>query len=537
MRSWLASALAAVAIAAFGPASPGGTAQGSLARVTAQTVPEDLRVHYATLSDVNGDGRVDLVVSAGHREQPLVRSLHVFYDQGGNGGGWKGFGAEQRLDLTVDVVAWAVGDVHADAGLELVLLTARGAFAWRPKAPEEERFQRLVEAEFLWQLADPEQAFPFFHALQDVDADGLVDLCLPEPGGYRVCVQRRGDDGATFLRGEFLALPVDASGEDLWVSTDGNAAQWHGRRSDRELSISFSAEGSEEEGLLGPSTLLRISESVSAPQWIDWDGDGDLDLMAQTRSQLHVWRQEPRGSFDGVRCETWSLPVEADQARRLDASYSSHALDLDADRRADCVIFAGDQRSDDVRTQMLAFVQGRGQPQGQPLFGERGRPQSLLVLAGFVSEASFDDVDGNGLVDVVVRTVRPDLIDQLRSVSSESLEADLYVYLNEGGRIGRSPALSHRYNVPIGKRFTISTRFFGDVTGDGLSELLQRNAPDTVALYMVRRQGKGLTVFDRPIWTLGVDREAQLVTVPVEGRRLPDLLVVEPAQVLHVRMR
>ena len=88
----------------------------------------------------------------------------------------------------------------------------------------------------------------------------------------------------------------------------------------------------------------------------------------------------------------------------------------------DCLpIVAGDRRSDSVRTQGLFFVQDpAAEADAPPLFGNKGRPQDLLVFAGFVADVDFEDIDADGLRDLVVASVRPDLLDQLRSTGLDT---------------------------------------------------------------------------------------------------------------------
>lgn len=503
------------------------------------SVPFGGIVRGATYVDVDGDGLGDLVAMTSHDRSRFGRSVHIRYGRAGT----DGFDEGLRVELTPDVTAWAVGDVHPDAGSELVLFHAGGAFAWRPRASDEERFVRLVDAPFLWQLPEPDEAFHWADGVRDVDGDGLVDLVLPESEGWRIVLQDRGAaDGvevARFERSSRPTVPPGLGPDGTWVSANGDRAAWRGNRSSNELSLSLSVEAGVDDEYRLPETLLAVTESVPAPQMVDWDADGDLDLICQTSASLHVWIQGEKGAFPSPPSRTYELPVTADRDRKLDVSYSSHALDLNRDQRADCVVFAGDQRSEEARTQSLVFVQGgRGTSAEEPLFGPKGLPQSLLVFAGFVSRASFQDVDGDSYPDLVTRTVRPDLIDQLRSVSSQSIEADLFVFTNRKGVFGSRPDLRWRYQIPL-RRFRMTTQFLGDVTGDGVSELLVRDDPETVRLHWVRppRGGEGLEVFAKPLWELGVYKRAQLELVAVPGRALPDLLVIERYQVLHVRFR
>ena len=125
--------------------------------------------------------------------------------------------------------------------------------------------------------------------------------------------------------------------------------------------------------------LIDVSDRVPAPQLGDWDADGDLDLMIRTTERFYVWTLGDDHRFPDRPAVDLKMPVVADRKRRLEVSYSAHTPDLDQDRRTDCVIFSGDQRSKSVRTQIQFFTQ-RG---GKPLFGDKGLPDQLLVLGGF----------------------------------------------------------------------------------------------------------------------------------------------------------
>jgi hypothetical protein len=355
-----------------------------LARIQALELEAGRRADVATLADLDGDGAREVLLAVHEHEQDFARHLET----------WR-FGAEGRLTraeslpLTRDVVAFAHADVLAGAGEELLFFNAGGAFAWRP-GPEA-RPERLVACEFLWQAADPELTFHWEDGVRDLDGDGLSDLILPEPGGFVIACQRRGQDqGAPWGAISRVRVPPQPS-----------AGTWRDERARRERVQGSHDGGSFRLGLdfgqgdrPGAGTLVSVHEQVPAPAWVDWDADSDLDLVLQTERQLHVWLQEESG-FPEAPQHSLELPVAADETRELDVSYSAHALDLDRDGRADCAVFAGDKRSEDVRTQGLFFTQV-ARTEGPPLFGAEGRPTSLLVFAGFVSDPTFRDLDGDG---------------------------------------------------------------------------------------------------------------------------------------------
>jgi len=46
-----------------------------------------------------------------------------------------------------------------------------------------------------------------------------------------------------------------------------------------------------------------------------------------------------------------------------------------------------------------------------------------------------------------------------------------------------------------------------------------------------------LTVFDKPLWKLAIDENARVEPVAVAPRAKPQLLILEPSQVLYVRFK
>ncbi|MSR63450.1 MAG: VCBS repeat-containing protein [Planctomycetes bacterium] len=500
-----------------------------LARIQTLELEAGRRADVATLADLDGDGTREVLLAVHEPGKDFARHLET----------WR-LGADGRLAraeslaLTRDVVAFAHADVLEGGGEELVLFNAGGVFAWR-SAPEA-RPERLLACEFLWQAPDPELAFHWEQGVRDIDGDGLADLILPEPGGFAIARQRR-PRSAESPWGEVSRVRVPAGPKaGVWDATASPRQGLEGQRAGGRFQIGFRM--GERDGEAGGGALVAVHEELPAPFWLDWDADGDLDLLVQTERHLQVWLQDASG-FPAAPQHSLELPVPADESRVLDASYSAHAVDLDLDRRADCVIFAGDKRSDDVRTQGLFFTQAAVR-EGPALFGPEGRPASLLVFAGFVFDPRFRDLDADGYPELVLRTVRPDLIDQIRSASTETIDADLYVYRNRGGVLARQPDLARSHAIALAE-FELSAEFFGDVSGDGLADLLVRDEPEKLRVLMLRAQGprakSSWTLVEKPLWELSVTADARVqLAVPSQAERV-GLFVLEPAQVLWVRFR
>jgi hypothetical protein len=503
-------------------------AQDEFAHVTNVQMPPGIGVRDVVYGDVNGDGRADLVVAALKGRE---RQLRVYLQQEGV----IAFGTEPDHLLAPvwkDVVAYAVADVHPDAGAEVILFTAAGAWAWRLRAPERATVAKLVEVAFLWQLPDPGRVVAWPRAVRDVDGDGSADLVVPEPGGYRIVVRRgEGFDPA------FISVPDDraanrdmvprAVADRVAARVDTGAA----RAAMRRYQLSIGSTGAESLVTGGP--LVQVEDEVPAPQFLDFDADGDLDLLARTEKWVHVWYQHPPGRFRARR--TFKAPVVADRNRKLDVSYSAHVVDINRDGYADCVLLAGDQRSKKARTQIMVYLQ---KPKAKlPLFGAEGLPDQLLVLDGFAGNPRFEDVDGDGYPDLKVGAIRPDLIDTLRAASGGAVRAEFYVYLNRKGTLSRRPDLTFRAQVQVKglrrARTALVARFVADVTGDGVQDFVLRDEETRLRLYLTRRTREGLSIAPRPLWEIRIDDDSKIRIPPVPGRT--EILILEPEQVLHVR--
>jgi hypothetical protein len=507
--------------AAPGPAARTAPAEPELARV--QLAP-GTRLLSALACDLDGRAPSDLVLAL---DEGGGRRALVVYPRAG-GRAFAGTPAA-RLVVTPDVVAFAAADVHADAGAEVVLLTGRGAYAWRPSTRGEGALVRLCEADVLWQVPDGAELFAWEHALHDLDGDGLADLVLPEPDGVRVAFQTRDADGARFERVQRLDLPRTAGAGPLYAGQDPDELE---RRSSQGLALELGGQQGEDGGeRRGP--LVAIADALPAPRVGDFDGDGDLDVLALTTRSLAVWIQEPRGAFTAAPAHVLASPVERDLSRMLDVSYSAHAVELDGDGRIDCVMFARDTRAKEVRTQGLCFLHGGDEGALAP-FGERGVPERLFVLAGFVTVPHFADLDGDGHIDLYTTVVRPDLIDAVRAAASERIDVDLVVFLNDGTGYARRPSLQQKLSLSATAGAQL-VRFAGDLTGDGLADLLVRRDAERLELLPLVRMRDGLALARQPTWGIDLDREARVRPVSVGG--VPEVLVLEGEEVLCVSFR
>lgn len=546
LRRASAAALAAALGASVAAVAVDGAAQQRFGTVTVVQAPKGQAVRNALLADVNADGRDDLVVCARRAGKRPSRSVRIHLRRDGDAC----FDAapDRTYEVTADVCAIGVADLDpSHPGAEVALFTSHSVHVWRPggggdSGDLDADVVKLLDSSFLWQMPDPRDLLIWQGSFHDVDGDGRTDLVLPEPGRYRVALQRPaaspepGHTGSSWLPISVVAMPEDEVGA---ATESAGARRLRARAERKRLRIAIALG----DGAEVPTDLVDVTESVPAPQVTDFDGDGRRDLVAQTASALHVWRQRGDGTFPGSPDSTWPLPVVADRSRRLDVSYSAHATDLSGDGRADCVFVAGDSRSESTRTQILVFVQG--EPGPSPLFGGRGEPTGLMVVSGFAGGARLSDVDGDGLPDLTLGVVNIDGLDALSAAAKGTVDAEFLAWRNRRGRFERTPDL--RWVAPIrGESLrpsgddSVSARFVADVTGDGVRDFLLRDTQSHLALRMVRRTGESLSMVDKPLWETVISEGARVLVH--EPRRAPgaksapaELLLVEDGMVRHVR--
>ncbi len=472
-------------------------------RVTTLQVGKDETVLAARATDIDGDGLADLAVAVRVEKTP-TRRLLVFVQNGTAGA--PPFPAEpsQTRTLEPDVVAFAFADLDGERGAELILCTPRviAQAAWPSGNPT-----ALGEVCLLWQPGHAQSIVALQDYVRDLDGDGLADLLLPEPDGYRLALQRRDANGTRLLLQPMRVPAAPQVPAFLRGRIDPD---------DRSLRLSL--------GETEQKPLLQVSDECPVPRVLDFDGDGDLDVVALNRPTLHVFAQQLGGTF--APTPSTSLAVGAtERTLLLEPAFFADAVDFEADGKAELVVCRAQTRGGDAFETIVEIW--------SPAEKEA---KARLRLQGLAAPPRFDDVDGDGAPDLTIGTLRTDMLGQLGR-DADDVEVQLNVFLLRAGKPKLPAALTWRTRLSPqaaeGAR-SVAAEFFGDADGDGTHDLLLHDSARTLQVLRGKRSGDSLRV--DPFWHTALPDGAR-PPLRVPRRPCDDIVVVARREILHVRFR
>lgn len=272
---------------------------------------------------------------------------------------------------------------------------------------------------------------PLAEARCDVDGDGRDDLLLPEPDGARLWRGAAAD--APFV----LTLPPRRS--PLAERRKGSGERGPANVSGSELRLRFPFGGDGDDGDDAGGALLHLRASTPRFVVLDLDGDGRLDVTAVRNGSLFAGLQQANGSFAE---RTSVLPLPEDRLTLFDPSFDVQCRDLDGDLRADLIVTTSARRDDAIEARIDTFV-AAADGGWQPKASGRLRVQPLAQPPQLV------DADGDGQLDLVLVTVRTDVLRGLTGDAPTELDAQLAIFRGTGARFAMPPVLQAALQLPV----------------------------------------------------------------------------------------
>jgi hypothetical protein len=490
-------------------------------------IPQDLKLKDEIYEDLNGDGREDLVLSTGHKTTRYARSLRIHYQRDSG----RGFDMEpdQTIPLTPDVIAYACADVDPNPGREILLFTAGACFGYRLGVEPKDALFKIADCDFLWQIPDREHVFSWQRAVLDFDGDGKADVCVPQANGFTLLLQR--DTG--FVASNTLEIPCEPSIRHGQVRRDKGQGSV-------SLNLDLGRLGHVFGSAAGPERLLQVSDAVPVPVFTDFNGDRRIDVMTQTTRSLVVWQQGTAEPFATRPTRTFKLPKDDNDLTSLDLAANQYVLDLNQDRRCDFLLFARDKTSKKVFTQILVYLNHKDADQRDSLFDRQGMPDQLIKIAGLPGDAQLVDINVDGYPDLSFITFRPDLLDQVKTLASKSLELQFLAFFNDRGHFARRPDITQTIQVFVQEQNNSEQgqqRFFYDYNRDGLLDVLVRDTNGHLGLRLLQKTKDGIQIAKSMVWDMTIPDKAQLITERTSDPKRPVVLLMGPDQILIVRFQ
>ena len=432
-----------------------------------------------------------------------------------------------KLDTTLRPEVVFV-DVANIGGRDRLITYEPGRLNWFDANSATER--ALVPVNINYQ-GSTEGEVPHVDITRDLNHD---DLVVPDVDGFWISIQ--------LSNGSFTDVVKLGPPEPF---LDEIAAGFDDTRSYGEVGVS---------ALTIPWYLSRVHE-------MDYDQDGRSDLAFWNEDHFEVHHQDTRGLFDPM-AETFPAGVPFDSAgayslmfgfsdestfslvfgfRENTARTVLHSLrDLNGDRVADLVTHRLEGRSLMRQRSLYEVHFGTPTPDGtlfardvstaiQPQ-GKRGGLQPW----GYSSQL-FQDFDGDGQGDIVLREVNVGIGGIVRALLANSVSMDLEFYRFEDGIYPDKPTTTRRIRPalrPFSGREAIffPAALMGDVNGDGRSDLLVAKRREELHVFF---GVPGPDLFDRQPQKLAVglpqdqERNMWLVDLNTDGKQ--DLFMHHPS--------
>jgi hypothetical protein len=451
---------------------------------TVSEIPAGGRAAAAELTDLDGDGRTDLLVAAFTAFPPAERRVFRVHLQASNGS----IPLEPSFEVPIPAgsAAYDLADLAPTGGTEVVLLRQSDVAILSLAGPGSE--PRLLPFSGIGSVgaAEDERGLERFPLVYD-EFGAEPRLLLP-------------------LLGELLLL-TPAGEAEARLRSGGRANFLIPSRP----------------GLFFLESDLRLFFDTARVSVADVDGDGSADVVSSTRHDVRVFLRRRDGGFDREpsRVHFPGLITEKDHIRGS-GGVSIEAQDLNGDGRADLLLshFAGSLT--DARM-LSAVVLNRG---GTWNLAERAWE---VDSGNGVGTDMILDTDGDGRPELLRVTVEFSVLELVKVLLTRSIDVEAVLYRPvAGGAFEESPWARRDLDVPIDFD-TLRARGFlpdwsADLNADGHLDLLTSGGGNEIEVYLggPERRYRNRDARQR------VDTRGQVRFGDVDGDRLTDAVLFDP---------
>ncbi|HVE41168.1 MAG TPA: VCBS repeat-containing protein [Planctomycetota bacterium] len=399
--------------------------------------------------DFNGDGKLDILgVSINFDTNPPERWLSLHYQ---NKNGEYSESPDVMWPVADNACALVIGDFLPGGGTEIGFIAEDGVYVypWEKGRPAEKPI-KLIHVRTFFRTPSLKQ-LPLWQWKMDLSGDGLDDIIVPLPDGYRVYFQT-----APGIFGKTATLE-----SDLPATVPKNIA------------VSNYAANPE----VSPSQFVSYSE-LPRLEIVDINGDGLSDLVMIRKEEVSYYLQGKGGKFPSTRASRFAYGIES---LRGDAKKDNINLalvkfvDINGDGIADLVVTKIEGQLglfESIKTSIYIHL-GTG----------RGNfiPGQIISIDGVSIDPEFIDMNGDGKLDVVTSRLRTDLFKQAANaaifgdvaITYEVFQFDPVQNLYLKDPVYDKQILVARKDLEKTGAGAVPLLFIrGDVTGDGRPDLI-----------------------------------------------------------------
>jgi FG-GAP-like repeat len=402
------------------------------------------RITRTEFADLDGDGRMEILLFTGHRIRIFAATAEGGYDPA----------APIEAEVPTDALFFDLGSLDtADPRQRIFAVTPAGvvevAFAEKTFAATR---KLILPARSLVAAAE-EDALSRLDFFRDLDGDGLPDIVLPVAAGFALHYQRREEAGGGFSETPELLIPT-------------------------VLHASITYDGSR---LLG-----GYVGKVGAPAFLvrDFTGDGKDDFAVDDGRTLAIHPAGEDGRFSEKPKETVDLTVLAGPDGQIPRF---KLADVNGDGLPDFLITRRKEGLTDIH-----------------LFGQAlTKPPVRIKLPGWSFSPHLADLNGDGRLDLAVPTTPEVGVSTAMSVMmTGAMTVTNQIFLNTGDLetpFAKEPDVAREIRVrmklyvdltgSIQSAHSVLVDLQGDFNGDGRKDLVYRSGGDEIQIFAGQEEG------------------------------------------------
>ncbi|MBV8881883.1 MAG: VCBS repeat-containing protein [Planctomycetaceae bacterium] len=451
--------------------------------------------HHIEARDLNGDGKLDLIIQNG-------RDLQIFLQDKGS------FGPkpQQVLRLDAGVFLWTFGMID---GQKLPSILTAGSRAIQAIPFDGAAFgapRDLVVHPSMFEGSVADAHAPLFAEFApDLDRDGRSEVLLFQEDEIFVMKQHAGGEFRCLQK---LPVPMDVATLVPWA----------------------------------PHQKLTQSIGVPLLSFGDTDGNGRTDIAYYREESIGVFRQQADGGFQSGESKDLAVEKKRRRNRFVQFDVPPRVADFNGDGLLDVALIYPSKG----RVHLYYGRQGRN---------DWTQPDQVMNVAdGWSTGIYLEDLGGRGKLDLVMGVVRKFGISEgIQVFLSGKVDLELHIYpMQANGRFSKDPVQELKFPIPFSFQVTRDSasldlvfrpNFRGDFNKDGLRDMLVRVDERTLKIYP---GDKERVILDRPSGSIAMDPPAGVSTtepfvMDLNGDGVSDLLLKHvlinpPKHVLELKL-